>query len=139
MTCRHRAGDPNCSSSPQAAAQRSEAQIRARMRELEARSPNPDQYQIEEVERVGPHLVMKVKYPSCSKCSFEGSKVLVFLNATEAQALRWRRIDPHFRETVVSLSEAPSPAARFPASAEGWEDAITYAVHKNNQRQGERR
>jgi hypothetical protein len=82
--------------------------------------------------RIGKHLVMKVKYPNCFKCAFEGNKLMVFLNVTEVQVLRWRKIDPHFRPTPLASSaiEAPSPAARFPASPDGWADAIAYARSK---------
>ena len=76
---------------------------------------------------------MKVKYPNCAKCSFEGEKVMVFLNITEAEALRWRKIDPHFTDPAKyspGSREAPGPAARFPASNDGWVDAMRYAESK---------
>lgn len=101
-----------------------------RTKELRDRTPDPDEYTIVDVLRVGSHLVMKVKYPSCVKCAFEGSKVMVFLRVAEVDALRWRRIDPHFRDSKSRLNEAPSPAARFPATPEGWTDAINYARTK---------
>jgi hypothetical protein len=105
-------------------------------------TPDKQKYEIEEVQQVGPHLVMKVKYPNCSSCAYEGNKVMVFLNCSPLDAMRWREIDPHFRAPVKSpgaptshsiteaKKKAPSPAARFPASAEGWTDAITYANGK---------
>jgi hypothetical protein len=144
VTCRHQAGDPNCSSHPdytrsaayfdeQRASESLKADlVRRRREELEASTPDPDKYAIEDVTRVGHHLVLKVKYPSCTKCAFEGSKVMVFLNVSEMDALRWRRIDPHFRDpkTQPKPNEAPSPAARFPASKEGWADAVRYAESK---------
>ena len=130
MTCRHGPNYPNCSSSAEGA-QRAAAEARQiRETELRDRTPDPDEYMIVDVLRVGPHLVLKVKYPSCVKCAFEGLKVMVFLNVTEADALRWRCIDPHFRDSKVRLTEAPSPAARFPATPEGWTDAIAYARSK---------
>jgi len=101
-----------------------------RAAELAARTPNPYQYEVEEVEQVGPHLVLRVKYPSCAACAFEGSKVMVFLNVPALAPIRWRRIDPHFRSTAPTRNEAPSPAARFPATTEGWCDAVTYARSK---------
>jgi hypothetical protein len=75
---------------------------------------------------------MKVLYPNCSKCAYEGNKVMVFLNVNEVDVLRWRKIDPHFRDPKTSRSskEAPPPAARFPASKEGWADALAYANSK---------
>ena len=144
MTCRHQAGDPNCSShkdyrdssayaDEQRASERLSVELaKKRKEELDASTPDPDRYTIEDVARIGPHLVMKVKYPSCTKCSFEGSKVMVFLRVPELEAIRWRRIDPHFRDPkgMRRANEAPSPAARFPATAEGWADAIRYAESK---------
>ena len=116
MTCRHAAGDPNCSSYV-----------------APPPTPNPDQYEVVDAVRVGNHLVLKVLYPSCQKCSYEGNKVLVFLNVTEKEVIRWRKIDPHFRPFSGKNpppTEAPGPAARFPASVNGWNDAITYARSK---------
>jgi hypothetical protein len=112
MTCRHAIGDPSCSST--------------------VKTPDAANYIIEQVERIGPHLILKVKYPNCSSCAYEGTKVLVYLNITEIQVLRWRRIDPHFADPAVKLrpEDAPSPAARFPASVTGWIDALTYARGK---------
>ena len=57
---------------------------------------------------------------------------MVFLNVTEVQVLKWRRIDPHFRDPAATRkpSEAPPPAARFPATPEGWTDAVAYARSK---------
>jgi hypothetical protein len=129
MTCRHRKGDPSCSSHPD--------NVRAHYREEQARAaaalpatPDSEKYSIEDVARFGPHLVLRVRYPNCARCSYEGVKVLVYLNVTEIQVLRWRKIDPHFRDKPVSANEAPGPAARFPASKEGWADACAYARSK---------
>lgn len=120
MTCHHRAGDPACSSTRS-------AQDAAYERGRASATPDAENYEIEEAEPVGHHLVLKVRYPNCAKCSYEGVKILVFLNTTAAQALKWKRIDPHFREAKAVTTEAPGPAARFPASKEGWQDALTYA------------
>lgn len=130
MTCRHAKGDPNCSSHPSNVLATERANLERREAELRKNIPNPDDYDVIEVERVGSHLVLKVKYPSCAACAYEGTKVLVFLNVTEVDVLRWRRIDPHFREGVVGQRAAPPPAARFPASPEGWADALAYAKMK---------
>jgi hypothetical protein len=120
MTCRHEPGDRSCSTQYPPAP---------------VLPPTPDKknYTIEAAERVGNHLVLKVNYPNCSRCKFEGNKVMVFLNVTELDALKWKEIDPHFRDNKAKyLRAAPSPAARFPGSDEGWKDAIAYATHKRN-------
>jgi hypothetical protein len=141
MTCRHAPGDPACSSTQDgwraAEIERENREYREKQRmkeqeELYARTPDVEKYEIEDFTRVGPHVVLKVRYPNCSKCAYEGNKVMVFLNVTEAEMLRWRRIDPHFRDPKSQRvkTSAPPPAARFPASTEGWADALAYAQGK---------
>lgn len=125
MTCRHSPGDPECSSSPA-------YRDRVQREYYESTTPDASKYEIVEVERIGAHLVMKVRYPNCTRCAFEGTKVMVFLNVTEVQVIRWRKIDPHFRPVakLPQVQDAPSPSARFPASKEGWDDALAYARSK---------
>jgi hypothetical protein len=107
-----------------------------RIAELRANTPNPDDYEVVRFNRVGGHVVMQVRYPSCAKCAFEGLKTMVFLNVDEAKIMRWRRIDPHFRNEIkttlldVTGKNAPSPTARFPGNDTGWADAIEYAERK---------
>ena len=125
MTCR-------CSSGVVHAQREADQAAASRRSELEyakALTPDATKYEIVDLDRVGAHLVVKVRYPNCTRCSYEGNKVLVFLNVTEKQALLWREIDPHFRppDKLIRPHQAPSPAARFPASPEGWRDALQYA------------
>ena len=138
MVCRHGPNDPNCSSSPEGRRRAEEeswrrvnqdkdSRIKQLQEEIKTMTPDASQYEIIDVRRVGDHLVMKVQYPSCSKCSFEGTKIMVFLDVTEMQALRWRKIDPHFRDGEGPADEAPGPDARFPASERGWRDALLFA------------
>lgn len=119
MTCRHMPGDPSCSSSRSY---------------QEPAKPDSENYHVEDVQTVGTHLVMKVRYPNCSRCSYEGVKVMVWLDVSLIDAIRWRKIDPHFRDPKKSRlpTEAPGPSARFPASPEGWRDAILYANAKGS-------
>jgi len=128
MTCRHSPGDPNCSSHPN----HPDNPANIYRREVEAKTPDAERFEIIDMVRCGPHVVLKVKYPNCSRCSYEGTKVMVYLDVSESQIIRWRKIDPHFRENRNNLPprEAPGPAARFPASDEGWADAIAYAERK---------
>jgi hypothetical protein len=111
---------------------------RADKREKEQLSKTPDkeQFDIVEIERIGDHVVMKVLYPNCAKCSYEGNKVMVFLNAPEKEVVKWKIIDPHFRDPTKARTsrEAPGPDARFPASKEGWSDALAYAHGKDTKR-----
>jgi hypothetical protein len=132
MVCRHEPGDPNCTSG--------KASLPRQYRSSSSYSstsysppetPDARNYKILDVVQEGLHLVMKVKYPNCSRCSYEGTKVLVYLNMTAIGALKWKVIDPHFTDKKpLSEEYAPSPAARFPASTQGWQDAITYARSK---------
>jgi hypothetical protein len=109
---------------------------------LAARSASTTNYSIERVERTGRHLVMQVRYPNCEHRAYEGLKTMVFLNVTEAAALRWRSIDPHFRgrwepktellqDVIKRQAAAPSPDARFPGDPDGWTDALVYARGKD--------
>lgn len=132
MTCRHEPHDPKCTSYASRLAD-AEAFIAARA-EAEGKSATPDaeRFVVIEAEEVGSHLVLKVRYPNCSKCAFEGTKVMVFLNMRALWAMRWQTIDPHFRESdKFDREKAPSPNARFPATSEGWDDAIAYAGAKS--------
>lgn len=119
---RHRSGDPNCSSSwPQGYSLTPDP----------VATPDSKNFAIQDSCRVGEHLVLQVKYPNCSSCAFEGSKIMVFLNVSERDVLMWREIDPHFRKVNgKKAKEAPSPAARFPATSAGWADACAYAQTK---------
>lgn len=127
MTCKHKSGDPACSSTVGGYAYE-EAR---RSYDKTPTTPDSERYEVVDAAQVGPHLVLKVKYPNCRACSYEGTKVMVYLSVTTLDALKWRKIDPHFADKPSRTKhEAPGPAARFPASAEGWADALAYAAHK---------
>ena len=100
------------------------AKLRA---EIAGLTINAERFEVLNAEEVGGHLVMRVKYPSCQNCSHEGVKVMVFSGASAIDALRWKRIDPHFRGPESKPNEAPSPVARFPGTDEGWENAVAFA------------
>lgn len=113
MVCRHSENDPECSSFGTSS------------------TPDASNYEILEAERVGSNLVLKVKYPNCAKVNcYEGEKVLVFRGVKEADAMKWKRIDPHFRKTS-KVGEAPSPDGRFPPTPKGWNAAIAFAKLPN--------
>lgn len=107
-------------------------QIKKLKDEIAGLTLSADSFEILDAFPIEEHLVLKVKYPSCKNCEFEGVKVMVFLNATAIDALRWRRIDPHFRvvKKPYPPGEAPPPAARYPNTANGWCDAQAYARGK---------
>ena len=119
MTCRHKPGDPNYSSSNSVG-----------LYPPTPETPDSERYNIVDVAVIGPNLVLKVRYPNCRNCAYEGNKVLVYLGVSPAEALKWKKIDPHFRSGPPREFEAPSPSARFPASEQGWKDAQNYARNK---------
>jgi hypothetical protein len=135
MTCHHSVNDPNCSSHPYNVAQREAEAARETERQRKATTPDSSNYEILDIVEVGTFLVLKVRYPNCSACAFEGTKVLV-VKGIMKDAVMWRKIDPHFRDMSKSLlplsgnRESPSPEARFPATIEGWNDALVYAKAK---------
>lgn len=123
MVCRHKANDPECSSHW---SHQYNVPVPA--------TPDSSKFKIKDAKEVNGHLVLKVLYPNCSKCSYEGMKVMVFLKTTLLEAIKWEILDPHFGDPNRKRTEtlSPSPVARFPASAEGWTDAIAYANGKTN-------
>lgn len=144
MTCRHAPGDPECSSTVGGPAWQRERdyhsrlqreQLEKREKELLARTPNPDEFEIVQVEQVGAHLVVMAQYSSCTKCSFDAKKVMVFLDTTVKDVVFWKRLDPHFQEPPKpgarpNPKHAPAPRARFPADDAGWQDAMDFARSK---------
>lgn len=156
MVCRHQRGDPSCTSGKSPASIRASAErdlaefggggggrrpppiVRPSISPLPrpgpARPPDPvtpdaENFRVLEAVEVGTNLVLKVEYPSCANCSFEGVKVMVYRGCKAIQAIRWTRIDPHFGDPDAKRADtdAPSPDARFPASSTGWQDALLFA------------
>jgi hypothetical protein len=147
MICRHAKNDPTCSSYIDSHGNRPNDptyyptdaptvySANKKKKSDADRSNDPDspdsyRFEIEDLEAVGPHLVVKVRYPNCSSCSYEGQKVLVYFNTGYKQVAMWKKIDPHFRDpkkSTANAKHAPSPDARFPASAEGWKNALAFA------------
>jgi len=138
MICRHRSGDPACGSTAggyQAADNaRNElgnrlAEVNKLKQQIAAMTPDSSKFEIEDTKQVGKHMVMKVSFPNCKACAYEGNKVLVYLNVDINSVLKWRFLDPHFRAVKpANVKEAPSPDARFPASNDGWKNAVRFAT-----------
>lgn len=130
MTCRHKRGDPDCSSYPSYIREQERIKFAEIGEALAKRTPNPDDYEVIEVQNLCGNIVMKVQYSSCEECSFDSMKVMVFLNVDILAAMKWRRIDPHFDDKPRTEKEAPSPNARFPATEQGWKDALKFAGNR---------
>ena len=116
MTCHHAPGDRSC------ATQFPEYNGQA------PASPDVDNFKVLDAYQYGNSMVLKVQYPNCRNCEYEGTKVLVYDNCTPLMALKWKRIDPHFADPKLKRTPemAPSPTARFPASEEGWAQALWF-------------
>lgn len=116
MTCRHNPGDITCTTQFPGG----------------PLPPTPDSknFRIVDAEEVNNNLILKVQYPNCALCSFEGTKVMVYLGIGAIDALKWREINPHFRDAKLKPNEGLSPDARFPATENGWEDARAYARNR---------
>ena len=114
----------------QASAEKQIADLKA---QLASMSPDNTQFEIEEIEERGHFLIIKAKYPNCAKCAYEGNKVMVFEGVKVKDAIKWRVIDPHFRQGGLPppINTAPPPVARFPASDQGWRDALSYVQIRN--------
>ena len=123
MTCRHSPNDSSCSS------HRNYVPPQPTYTRAAPETPDSQKFQIENVAVIGDHLILEVLYPNCSKCSYEGRKLLVYLDTGTIDALKWREIDPHFKAPEKGTRDpkkAPSPTARFPASPDGWGHARAF-------------
>lgn len=61
-----------------------------------------------------------------------GTKVLVYDNLSIKDLIYWREIDPHFSDSKLKdKTKAPSPIARFPASAVGLNNARIFVESLN--------
>ena len=114
MTCRHMAGDPDCSSYPA---------YRERMMKTlveEGVTPDKKRFKIVSIDPIdatwdGVGLVLlTVNYPNCASCAFEGTKLLVVRTSLN-RIHTWSEIDPHFSNATRGVACCPSPIARFPA------------------------
>lgn len=123
MTCKHKPGDINCSSYDPYKYQPPTPEP--------PKTPDSQKFEIEDVyDSINNYIILKVKYPNCSMCSYEGNKVIVYSGIQLKDVLKWREIDPHFRDSDSNdAKKAPSPIAKFPASSEGWVDAIAFVNH----------
>lgn len=125
MTCRHGPYDPECSSYKD----NLESLKRDYREQIRKENGDASDFTVEFYEEYSPYLILKVTYPSCKNCSFEGTKLMVFKDVILLQVMQWRVIDPHFRGNAPEDKlEAPSPVARFPATEEGLKAARTFVT-----------
>ncbi len=88
-----------------------------------ATEPNPraDNYSILRYRRIGPNLVVEIKYLDCT--NYEGRKILLFENLRMGDLLEQKVIDPHFSDN----KNFHSPIARFEPTIRGWNMACLIA------------
>jgi hypothetical protein len=84
-------------------------------------NPNPKRFKILNVAPFGQYVACRVRYPDCT--TYGGEKILVY-RLTDTWLLYQKELDPHF------LENDSSPIARFPATPEGWADALVYVETK---------
>ena len=128
MTCRHGPNDPNCGSYRTPEDRLRSTMVEADKLRLEIGLPDNSDYEILEIRQFAVATVLRVRYESCVNCSYEGTKILVYRNVSALEMMNWKQIDPHFRDGSFGARCAPSPIARFPASAEGMLDALAFAA-----------
>lgn len=80
-------------------------------------NPNPYRFQIQQAFVWNKHILVRVKYPDCT--TFEGEKLMLFLNTTLEQITKARFLDPHF-----SNGPGLHPAARFEPTDRGLDMAF---------------
>ncbi len=74
--------------------------------------PNPANFKVIDSFEANGHIVVLINYPNCN--TFEGNKILVYLNTTLQQINEAKEIDPHFKS-----ERGFSPFARFEPTLEG--------------------
>lgn len=86
-----------------------------------APNPNPFNYTIKSSEQIGKFTIAIVNYPDCT--TYEGNKILMFVNTNTDAIYKQRNLDPHFSSSTKFLS----PVARFEPTALGLTLARTLA------------
>ena len=83
-------------------------------------NPDPNKFSIVRVKTFGRALVTEIYYVGCT--NYEGHKILVCENITEAELRACPSLDPHF-----VLGSRFSPVARFEPTVRGWKMACKVA------------
>ena len=125
MTCRHEDGDPDCSSTSSAESIRAflsrkhvlaRAGLEEAAKKLAAAGVNPrGDTELVDLTRRGSHVILRVKVVD----KVPAPEVLcVYFDLSEAEIVKWRGGPP-----ILFGSTPRSPAAIFPATTEGMENA----------------
>jgi len=92
-------------------------------------NPDPWNHRIERSRQVGTWVIVQAEYPDC--LNYEGRKIMVYRDATVADLVAQRHLDPHFS----CNKRFHSPFARFEPTPEGWEAAETLAGMMSKQKE----
>jgi hypothetical protein len=91
-------------------------------------NPDPNNYEIMLIEKIGKSLIMKIKYLDCK--NYEGVKILVYHNVSIKKLMNQKLIDPHFSDNKKYIS----PMARFVPTDEGLNFARQFCKVLNEDR-----
>jgi len=83
--------------------------------------PDPRHYEIMKYKTIGRFLILKVRYAGCT--NYEGTKILMFENVSNADIAHQGVLDPHFSRS----EKFHHPIARFVPTEAGWKMAIRLA------------
>lgn len=86
-------------------------------------NPNKFNYTILNHEQLGEHLIVRIKYHTCT--NYEGVKVLLYQCCTLNDLIEQKELDPHFSEDKMKHY----PLARFEPTPLGWKLAQLCAVN----------
>lgn len=94
--------------------------IKATARKRPTRRGTPDwtNFTIEKIEQINRFAVVLIHYSDCT--IFKGRKLLVYEYKNVYKIKRWKRIDPHLRNSIRS------PVACFQPTQDGWSSAIAF-------------
>jgi hypothetical protein len=129
MTCRHGPNDITCSSHPDYY----DYSVRTAPAQTDPVTPDKKLFKIINITPISATwdtsglIILEVRYPNCSSCSFEGTKILL-VSAKLSHIHTWTEIDPHFSDKVRGATCCPSPIARFPANKKELAIAVAKSI-----------
>lgn len=133
MTCRCGSASEHARRAAETAESNRRAEVSYLREELKKYENDLSNFVVNDLEEINGCLILKVEYKHKTRraqpdCTFNGTKILVYEGKTAKDAIKWKKIDPHFRsKNSRSPYEAPSPTARFPGDERGWIHAKAFA------------
>lgn len=133
MTCRCGSASEHARRAAKTAERNRRDEVEYLRNELKQYENDLSNFVVNDLEEINGCLILKVEYSHKNgvtqpNCTFNGVKILVYEGKTAKDAIKWKKIDPHFRsKNSRSPYEAPSPTARFPGDERGWLHAKAFA------------